>query len=96
MDYYQMFSLISLPLGILILLLLLCRPLVLWYFKIPDMIERQDELIKELRIQNNFTKQRQGEAIPSPDLEEKKIAGENSKISSEKKMSFTELRYGKS
>jgi len=59
------------------------------------MIERQDELIKELRIQNNFTKQRLGEAISDPVLDERKTTGENSKLSSEKKMSFTELRYGK-
>ena len=94
MDYYEIFSLISLPLGIIILLLLVCRPLVLWYFRIPDMIERQDELIKEMRIQNENMKK---QLLPSDPV----VASDDGKASVEdprtleRKVSFTELRYGK-
>lgn len=96
MDYYEIFSVISLPLGILILLLLVCRPLVLWYFRIPDMIEKQDDLIRELRIQNKYMKQQLEEAEPAIVEGNKETAETIDTASQEKKMSFTELRYGKS
>ncbi len=96
MDYYEIFSAISLPLGIIILLLLVCRPLILWYFRIPDMIERQDELIREMRIQNEHMKK---QLLPSDSV----VASEDTKatvegppaLERERKISFTELRYGK-
>lgn len=93
MDYYEIFSVISLPLGILILLILLCRSLVLWYFKIPDMIERQDDLIRELKNQNQLLKKafNISEEAKTPALDDK-IVSDNP----EKKSSFTELRYGRS
>jgi len=82
MDYYEIFSLISLPLGILILALLACRTLVLWYFKIPEMIARQDELIQVIKKQNSLLAAYFN--LPENSLEEKKTSP-----------SFTELRYGK-
>lgn len=93
MDYYEIFSVISLPLGILILLILLCRSLILWYFKIPDMIERQDDLIRELKNQNQLLKKafNLSETVKSP-VQNDKLASD----SSEEKPSFTELRYGRS
>lgn len=87
-----MFSVISLPLGIIILLILLCRSLVLWYFKIPDMISRQDDLIKELKIQNDLL--RKNLKLPGASQQ----ASENADfipVEQERKPSFTELRYGK-
>ena len=84
MDYYEIFSLLSLPLGVLILLILACRALVLWYFRIPDMISRQDELIKVIRNQNAILKRQ----LDLPETEEEKKATAPP--------TFTELRYGKS
>lgn len=93
MDYYEIFSVISLPLGVLILIILLCRSLVLWYFKIPDMIERQDDLIRELKSQNQLLKNAFNitENVNSP-IKHEKVVADNP----EKKPSFTELRYGRS
>lgn len=92
MDYYEIFSVISLPLGIIILLILVCRSLVLWYFKIPDMISRQDDLIKELKIQNDLLRKN----LKLPEAAQQ--ASENADfipVEQERKPSFTELRYGK-
>lgn len=93
MDYYNIFSLISLPLGVLILLVLLCRSLILWYFRIPDMIERQDDLIRELKNQNQMLKK----ALNfSPEVQS---AIQDDTVASEdpvEKPSFTDLRYGRS
>lgn len=96
MDYYEIFSVISLPLGILILLLLVCRPLVLWYFRIPDMIERQDELIRELRIQNDYAKKQLGTMAPDPVEKQEAVPEDTATVGHANKMTFTELRYGKS
>ena len=95
MDYYEIFSVISLPLGVFLLLLLICRPLILWYFRIPDMIERQDELIKELKIQNEFSKKQISPMDPKPVEDKNSIAESQNAVAAERKMSFTELRYGK-
>lgn len=81
MDYFQILSAISLPLGILILLLLICRSLVLWYFKIPDMIKRQDDLISVIKKQNA--------------LLEKFYGVEKNEGEENKKPSFYDLKYGK-
>ena len=85
MDYFEILSALSLPLGVLILLLLACRSLVLWYFKIPDLIEKQEQLIKTIQKQNAIMAQRLGTNGQEPEEEEKK----------ERALSFTELRYGK-
>jgi hypothetical protein len=93
MDYYEIFSVISLPLGVIILLILICRSLVLWYFRIPDMISRQDDLIREIKIQNDLLRK-----TLKPREEESDHISENADIvpeEQEKKPSFTELRYGK-
>lgn len=83
MDYYEILMAISLPLGVIILLLLICRSLVLWYFRIPDMIKRQDTLINTLKQQNELLRNAYG--TPSQKMDDKQET---------KKPSFTELRYG--
>lgn len=87
MDYLKILSALSLPLGILILLLLICRSLVLWYFKIPDMIERQDQLIKVIQKQNTLMAKHWN--LSKSETEEKEEEEEK------KEPSFTELRYGR-
>lgn len=92
MDYYEIFSVISLPLGVMILLILICRSLVLWYFRIPDMISRQDDLIREIKIQNDLLRK----TLKLPEASDH--ISENADFvpeEQEKKPSFTELRYGK-
>lgn len=84
MDYFEILSALSLPVGILILLLLICRSLVLWYFRIPDMIEKQEKLIQAIQKQNELMA-RHWNLL---DVEEK--------AAKEKTLSFTELRYGRS
>jgi len=84
MDYFEILSALSLPLGVLILLLLVCRSLVLWYFRIPDMIEKQEKLIQAIQKQNELMARH----WDLQDTEEK--------AAKEKTLSFTELRYGRS
>lgn len=83
MDYLEILSALSLPVGVLILLLLIGRSLVLWYFKIPDMVDRQDRLINAIQKQNALMEKHWGMDLKEP-TEEK-----------EKALSFTELRYGR-
>lgn len=85
MDYLEILSALSLPLGVLILLLLICRSLVLWYFKIPDMIDRQDQLIKAIQKQNALMEKHWGIVVQEPEKEKKQ----------KEALSFTELRYGR-
>lgn len=85
MDYFEILSALSLPLGILILLLLACRSLVLWYFKIPDMIEKQEQLIRAIQKQNALMAKHWGIAVQEAEKEE----------AQEEALSFTELRYGR-
>ncbi len=86
MDYFEILSALSLPVGVLILLLLVFRSLVLWYFRIPDMIEKQEKLIQTIQKQNALLAKRLGANGQQAEEEEKK----------ERALSFTELRYGKS
>lgn len=87
-----MFSVVSLPLGVLILLILLCRSIILWYFRIPDMIERQDDLIRELRNQNDLLRR----SLNIPETSQSTVKNDSIVDNHEKKPTFTELRYGKS
>lgn len=85
MDYFEILSALSLPLGIMILLLLACRSLVLWYFKIPDLIEKQEQLIQAIQKQNALMAKHWGINAQEAEQEEAK----------QKTLSFTELRYGR-
>lgn len=85
MDYFEILSALSLPLGVLILLLLVCRSLVLWYFRIPDLIEKQEKLIQTIQKQNALMAKHWGTTDQEIEKEE----------AAQKTLSFTELRYGR-